>query len=159
MQRNAPGVQWIASVAPGPGADGLSRRELRLMAAAGLRRLTIGLDAIEVAADPAASLGRVTQFLREASDAGISTCVRVLDEVETGSSGPRRVGALAAEPASIESVARCLFECRDAIDRIRVGERRPSPESRIAVRGLLRVVSSINTRAALRGALAFEHID
>lgn len=159
LQRNAPGVQWIASVAPGLGVDGLSRRDLRLMAAAGLRRLTIGLDSVATAAEPAARLERVAQFLREASDAGISTCVRVLDEAQEVPPAPGRPSASPASVSFIESIARCLSECRDAIQRVRIGEARPAPESRVAVRGLLRVVSAINARAALRGALAFEHID
>ncbi len=77
IQRNAPGAQWIGTVHVDQRRDnGLSRRDLRAASAAGMRRISFGLESGSQRMLDAMSKGATvelnSQFIRQASEAGLS---------------------------------------------------------------------------------------
>lgn len=77
IQHNAPGAQWIGTVHVDTRADnGLSRRELRAAAAAGMRRVSFGLESgsqrLLDLMDKGCTVEANAQFIRHAHEAGIS---------------------------------------------------------------------------------------
>ena len=152
LQRHAPGVVWIASIDPACGDEGLARREIRVLAASGLRRLTIALDAALADADPSAKLARASRIARDAADAGVGIAVRALD---LGSATDARF----VDRAAVGLLASFLSEHATVIDRVRLGRARPSSAARDSARALLAATKAINMRAAMRASLAFDAID
>jgi len=83
LPSHLPNARWIASVHVGPEEEnGLSAAEMRAAYRAGLRRVTFGLESgsqrILDAMDKGTQLDRNTEFLRDASDAGISVRCTVM---------------------------------------------------------------------------------
>ena len=77
IQHNAPGAQWIGTVHVDTRADnGLSRRELRAAAAAGMRRVSFGLESgsqrLLDLMDKGCTVEANAAFIRNAHEAGIS---------------------------------------------------------------------------------------
>ena len=77
IQHNAPGAQWIGTVHVDTRADnGLSRRALRAAAAAGMRRVSFGLESgsqgLLDLMDKGCSVEANAEFIRNAHEAGIS---------------------------------------------------------------------------------------
>ena len=143
MQRNAPGVRWIAraEVRADGGDDGLSRRDLRDAAASGLRRLTVSLDAAVV--DDGA-FARLAQVVRDATAAGIGVLVESL------------VDTAAASPAEVASAAGFLADNAGSIDRVQFGAVRPGAAALASLRALVDAAEAINALPVRNPAPSFD---
>jgi anaerobic magnesium-protoporphyrin IX monomethyl ester cyclase len=83
LPEHLPNARWIASVHVGPEEDnGLSASQLRDAYASGLRRVTFGMESASQklldSMDKGTQIERNTDFLRAASDAGISVRCTVM---------------------------------------------------------------------------------
>ena len=113
LPAHLPDARWIASVHVGPEADnGLSAADMKRAYAAGLRRVTFGMESgsqrLLDAMDKGTQLDRNTEFIEAAAAAGISVRCTVMQ----GYPGER------AE--DLEKTAQYLRDHGHALDRVRV---------------------------------------
>lgn len=107
----APGAQWIGSVhIAGRGENGLERENLKRAAAAGMVRLTTGLESgsprVLESMDKGADLERSERTLRDAAEAGISVRLTMI------------VGHPGERPQDVEQSAAFLARNTQWIDRV-----------------------------------------
>ncbi|MFM7052535.1 MAG: B12-binding domain-containing radical SAM protein [Planctomycetota bacterium] len=115
IQRNAPGAQWVGTVHVDLRRDnGLSRAELRSAVVAGMRRISFGLESgsqrLLDMMDKGCSVERNSEFIRDASDAGLSVRCTMFK------------GFPGETAADLAMTARFLEEHVDRIDRVRFNE-------------------------------------
>lgn len=115
IQRNAPGAQWVGTVhVDGRSDNGLSRGELRAAAAAGMRRVSFGLETgsqrLLDAMRKGCTVEANEQFIANASEAGLSVRCTMFK------------GYPGEGPADLEATAAFLERNADRIDRIRFNE-------------------------------------
>jgi len=115
IQRNAPGAQWVGTVHVDLRKDnGLSRSDLRAAVASGMRRVSFGLESgsqrLLDMMDKGCSVERNAQFIREASEAGLSVRCTMFK------------GFPGETAEDLEQTARFLEHHVDNIDRIRFNE-------------------------------------
>jgi radical SAM superfamily enzyme YgiQ (UPF0313 family) len=110
-RRAVPGCQWIGSVhLDGRQDNGLDRESLKAAAAAGMARLTTGVESgsqrVLDRMDKGTDVARSEQVLRHAAEAGISVRVTMI------------VGSPGEEPEDVERSAAFLERNAGAIDRV-----------------------------------------
>ena len=115
MQRNAPGAQWVGTVHVDLRKDnGLSRADLRAAAAAGMRRVSFGLESgsqrMLDLMEKGCSVETNAEFIRNACEAGISVRCTMFK------------GFPGETAADLEQTADFLTKHSEFIDRIRFNE-------------------------------------